>query len=304
MIYTFTLNPALDYYITLPQEIMCDEVNRGSNETYKAGGKGLNVSKVLSLLNIPSTAVCLLGGFTGQYIQSCYQDNKYIHLGPIQVNGPNRINVKANHGKHAFVINGQGPQADNNTKRALLDDVKHIQKDDYAIISGSMMKGLDSQFLIDLCTAIHQQSAKLVLDMEISDTELLQKCHPFLIKPNLYELQKLMHNPDITKQNAAAYAKQLHLENVLVSLGPDGALFVHKDDVYKMNQPDTVMVNKVGAGDAMLAAFIGKLAENKSIEEALQYAGAAGNATASMIQDITLQDIQYYLQFISVTRII
>ena len=69
MIYTFTLNPAIDYFLTIRNDLMVDEVNRGSDAIYKAGGKGLNVSKILSLLDIPSKAVALLGGFTGDFIR-------------------------------------------------------------------------------------------------------------------------------------------------------------------------------------------------------------------------------------------
>lgn len=99
MIYTITLNPAIDYFITLNETLLVDEVNRGSHEIYKAGGKGLNVSKILSVLNIPSKAIAVLGGFTGQYIQDSFSKDSNIEMIPIPVDGMNRINMKANYGE-------------------------------------------------------------------------------------------------------------------------------------------------------------------------------------------------------------
>ena len=78
MIYTLTLNPAIDYFITLNSSLMVDEVNRGSNDLFKAAGKGLNVSKVLSKMTIKSRAIALLGGFTGNYIKECFEKDENI----------------------------------------------------------------------------------------------------------------------------------------------------------------------------------------------------------------------------------
>ena len=109
MIYTITLNPAIDYFITLHETLLVDEVNRGNHEIYKAGGKGLNVSKILSVLNTPSKAIAVLGGFTGQYIEDSFAKDPNIEMIPIPVDGMNRINMKANYGKKALCINGSGP---------------------------------------------------------------------------------------------------------------------------------------------------------------------------------------------------
>ena len=97
MIYTLTLNPAIDYFLTINDQLMVDEVNRGSNAIFKAGGKGLNVSKILSLLNIKSKAVVLLGGFTGDFIRSEFEKDENIEILTVKVDGVNRINMKAHY---------------------------------------------------------------------------------------------------------------------------------------------------------------------------------------------------------------
>ena len=306
MIYTITLNPAIDYFITLNETLLVDEVNRGSHEIYKAGGKGLNVSKILSVLNIPSKAIAVLGGFTGQYIQDSFSKDPNIEMIPIPVDGMNRINMKANYGKKALCINGSGPDVNECTVQLLLDEIAKINADDIVIISGSMMHGFPEDFVVTLAQAVHQRNAKVVIDMEQITMEQLKECKPYLIKPNLYELQLLFENTEINESNIEEYlrkANALGIENILVSLGKDGAVLSNAQGIYKLEQPRTVLVNKVGAGDAMLASFIGKLSQGYAFEEALQWGGAAGNATASKLEDITLRDIEGYLLQMKVKKV-
>ena len=305
MIYTITLNPAIDYFITLYETLLVDEVNRGSHEIYKAGGKGLNVSKILSVMNIPSKAIAVLGGFTGQYIQDSFEEDPNIEMISIPVDGMNRINMKANYGKKALCINGSGPVANDCTVQLLLDEIAKINADDIVIISGSVMHGFPNDFVTVLAQAVHQRNAKVVVDMEQITMEQLKECRPYLIKPNLYEFQLLFENAEINESNIDEYlrkANSLGIENILVSLGKDGAALSNAQGIFKLDQPHTVLVNKVGAGDAMLASFIGKLSQGYSSEEALQWGGAAGNATASKIEDITMHDIEGYLPQMKVSK--
>lgn len=306
MIYTITLNPAIDYFITLHETLLVDEVNRGNHEIYKAGGKGLNVSKILSVLNIPSKAIAVLGGFTGQYIQDSFAKDPNIEMIPIPVDGMNRINMKANYGKKALCINGSGPVVNDCTVQLLLDEIAKISEDDVVVISGSMMHGFPDDFVTTLAQAVHQRNAKVVIDMEQITMEQLKECRPYLIKPNMYELQLLFENTEINESNIDEYLKkanEMGIENILVSLGKNGAVLSNAQGIFKLDQPRTVLVNKVGAGDAMLASFIGKLSQGSSSEEALQWGGAAGNATASKLEDITLRDIEGYLLQMEVKKV-
>ena len=305
MIYTITLNPAIDYFITLHETLLVDEVNRGNHEIYKAGGKGLNVSKILSVLNIPSKAIAVLGGFTGQYIEDSFAKDPNIEMIPIPVDGMNRINMKANYGKKALCINGSGPVVNNCTVQLLLDEIAKINADDIVVISGSMMHGFADDFVTALAQAVHQKNAKVVIDMEQITMEQLKECKPYLIKPNMYEFQLLMENDEINESNIDEYLKkanEMGIENILVSLGKDGAVLSNAQGIFKLDQPHTILVNKVGAGDAMLASFIGKLSQGSSSEEALQWGGAAGNAAASKIEDIIMRDIEGYLPQMKVLK--
>ena len=304
MILTVTLNAAIDKRYVV-DDFKVGEVNRVRECTYVPGGKGLNVSKILSVMNIPSKAIAVLGGFTGQYIQDSFAKDTNIEMIPIPVDGMNRINMKANYGKKALCINGSGPVANYCTVQLLLDEIAKINADDIVIISGSVMHGFPNDFVTVLAQAVHQRNAKVVVDMEQITMEQLKECRPYLIKPNLYEFQLLFENAEINESNIDEYlrkANSLGIENILVSLGKDGAALSNAQGIFKLDQPHTVLVNKVGAGDAMLASFIGKLSQGYSSEEALQWGGAAGNATASKIEDITMHDIEGYLPQMKVSK--
>ena len=303
MIYTFTLNPAIDYFLTIGSDLMVDEVNRGTDAIYKAGGKGLNVSRILSLLGIRSKAVALLGGFTGDFIRREIEKDKNIEVIAVEVDGVNRINMKAHYDRKALCINSDGPIVTQKNKEELWAIASMLTKDDIAILSGSMMKGLDEDFLIGFCDLVHDSGAQLVIDMESLTPELLRRCRPDLIKPNLYELRLLMDDPSITIDSAKGALAKLQedgIGRILLSLGRDGALLADAEGFLYLTQPDEVLVNKVGAGDAMLAGFIGMYSQSKDRELALRYAGACGNAVASQLEDITRETIESFLPFMNV----
>ncbi len=306
MIHTFTLNPAVDYYIKIGSDLMIDEVNRGSDALFKAGGKGLNVSKILSVLGIRSKAVALLGGFTGDFIRSEIGKDGNIELTEVRIEGNNRINVKAHHDDGALCINGEGPVITEKEKEKLFRVIDGLNEGDLALISGSMPKGMDEDDLIEMADRIHERNAKLVIDMEKVSLELLKRCRPDLIKPNLYELRLLMKDDSIDKKNAGSVLEHLRKEGIgaiLLSIGRDGALLADEEGLLRLIQPDTLLVNKVGAGDAMLGAFLGKLDETGDRELALKYAGAAGNAVASKLEDVTLADIMDQLALMKTERV-
>ena len=298
MIYTFTLNPSIDYFLKIKGDPVINEVNRGTDTVFKAGGKGLNVSKILSVLGIPSKAVVLLGGFTGAFIRSECEKDENIELISVEVKGINRINTKAHFGNRALCINGEGPEADDETKKKLLEVLDLLTEQDVAVISGSMMRGFSEEDLVSMSDWIHAKKAKLVIDMEKVSLETLKRCCPDLIKPNLYELQLLLKDSSIDAENAEDSLLKLRNEgigSILLSLGKDGAILADEKGFLYLRHPHTDLVNKVGAGDAMLAGYIGVLEKTKDRELALRYAGAAGNATASQLEDIGKETVLNFL---------
>lgn len=303
MIITVTLNPCIDYYIHVNAPLMEDEVNRGSEEQFKAAGKGLNVSRLLSELGIPSTAIAVLGGFTGKYIEQCFASDPLIRLAPVKVNGVNRINMKAwMDESKALCINGEGPEADNVTKSVVLSQLHRTMPNDWVLLSGSMMKGFDDDFLKEAAETVHAHGGNVVFDMEQASIEVMKQCHPELIKPNLYEYNKLLGRDDITAANLGEHlAETARIAKFrLISCGKDGAVLATPEGDFWMDQPHDEMVNKAGAGDAMLAAFVGSIAKGRTLCESLLWAGAAGNAAASTLDQVTETLVESYLEHIRV----
>jgi len=298
MIYTFTLNPSVDHFLKVDSDPMIDEVNRGTDSLFKAGGKGLNVSKVLSVLGIRSRAVALLGGFTGDFIRNEFEKDVNIELIEVKVDGINRINMKAHFRNRALCINAEGPEVTEETKKRLFEVLNEIKAGDTAVLSGSMMRGLSDEDLVMMAERIREKEAKLVIDMEKVSLSVLKRCRPDLIKPNLYELRILLNDLSIDKENAEEALSGLRKEgikSVLLSLGKDGAILMEEGEFLYLEHPNTDLVNKVGAGDAMLAGYLGILEKTGDRELALRYAGASGNAAASQIEDITEETVLSFL---------
>lgn len=307
MIVTITLNPCIDYYIKVEEPLRKEEVNRGTQEKYKAAGKGLNVSRALSALGIPSTAVAVLGGFTGKFIEQAFDEDPLIHLSTVPVEGCNRINMKAwTEQGGSLCINGEGPTADEATLSIALSKLRRLMPHDCVLISGSMMKGMDDSLLKKIADGVHEMHAELVIDMEQLSESLIHACRPSLIKPNLYEYGKLIGRDDLTVDSlpdAIGLGLAMGTERILVSCGKEGAMFASAEGIYRMDQPHDVLVNKAGAGDAMLAAFVGMKDKGLSDPECLQWAGAAGNAAASTFDPISMDLVSSFYPRIHVEKI-
>ncbi len=306
MIYTVTLNPAVDYFMEIGGELMSEEVNRGRNEIFKAAGKGLNVSRDLSIMNIRSRALAVLGGFTGAFIEEEFSAFRAIELIRIPISGNNRVNVKLHRNGELIAVNGEGPFADETVRENVMRALSGTTFRDTCVISGSLMRGFDEEFVIGLCRQLHEKGTSVVLDMEKLSLSALQACRPDLIKPNLYELGLLLSLSEEEKEDPVrclAKAYDMGLKNILLSMGKHGALLMLDGRKYRMSHPDTELVNRVGAGDAMLAAYIGKRSEGVSPEDALRWAGAMANAVGSTMDDATMDDVMMLFDNMTVTSV-
>lgn len=305
MIYTITLNPSIDYYVVVNESLMMTEVNRATNEQLKAGGKGINVSMLLSTLNIPSRAIALVGSFSRQFIREQVGQYQLIDLLEVPIEGMNRINLKISHNDEVLSINGKGSVASQESKREVLNGLKELNRNDWVMVCGSMMEGMGEEFLLEIADTVHTHGAKLVIDMESLTLDLLAQCKPTLIKPNFYEFGLLINRNDLTAGDIDFQVNQVldtGVELVLISLGKDGAILATNEYRYHMKQPVTDGVNKVGTGDAMLAAFVGKLSQGGSYEEALAWGGASGSARALTIEAVSAVKIKESLKSIEVSK--
>lgn len=304
MFYTMTLNPALDYNMTL-NEFAPERVNRSVKEEMIPGGKGLMVSRMLKNLGIESTAFGLVAGFTGTELTRIVHElgirTSFVSL----PTGTTRINVKLWGGLEGE-INARGPECDEKSLQALYEKLAILTKADTLVLSGSVPATLPKDAYVEMMKHVKDKGPRIAVD---ATGELLRSTlsyRPFLIKPNHHELGELFGVTLREKQDVALYAKRLRDEgagNVLVSMAGDGAVLAAEDNsVWFGEAPQGTVVNTVGSGDSMLAGFLAGYEVTHSVEQAFKTGIASGSASAFSAELGTKEEVEALLQQIQVKR--
>ena len=301
MIYTVTFNPAIDY-IAEVNSINKEKINRAISEKVLAGGKGINVSVVLKNLGIESIAFGFAAGFTGTEIKR-QLENHGISTDFVYLEDKfSRINVKliskiAGVVSSETAINGEGPKISDKEIEELMKKIDKIKKGDFLVLAGSVSRKMKDDIYEKICTRIENKNIKIVADATGKLLVNVLKHKPFLIKPNKEELEEIFEEKINTNEEIIMYAKRLQemgAENVLISLGGDGAVLVTKDkSVLYLKAPKGRVVNSVGAGDSMVAGFLAGLLTYDDYEKAFKMGIAAGSASTFSENLATKDEILY-----------
>lgn len=294
MIYTVTLNPSLDY-IAECKDFTLGTTNRTSSEIIYPGGKGINVSIVLSNLGDRTTALGFLAGFTGEHIDSLIKDMG-ISSRMIRLNeGMSRINLKLK-SKEETELNGMGPKISIIDIARLYQKLESITEDDILVLAGSIPPSVSEGLYSDIMERLKEKKIKIVVD---ATKDLLMNVldkKPFLIKPNIHELGELFNVKLDSADEALPYAlklKEMGAVNVIISMGKDGAMMVDEyGKSYTMNSPEGKLVNSVGAGDSLVAGFLHKYLETGNYEEAFRYGVCTGSASAFSSALATKEEVE------------
>lgn len=281
MIYTVTLNPALDYVIQV-DHFQAGQINRTKEEHMYYGGKGINVSNILAELGYTSTALGFVAGFTGEELEHGLQKMS-VHTDFVHVEkGRTRINVKMKSDKETE-INGMGPQVTALDFSRLLAKVSQLKGGDLIILSGNIPQTMDANSYHRILEAI-MANVDIVVDAEKDLLLKILSFHPFLIKPNNIELGDMFHVSLKKEEDIIFYARKLQTmgaRNVLVSMAGDGSILVDESgEVHKLGVGKGTVVNSVGAGDSMVAGFIAGYLDKKDYAYAQKLGTACGSATA------------------------
>ncbi|WP_035052640.1 1-phosphofructokinase [Carnobacterium pleistocenium] len=303
MIYTVTLNPSIDYIVQVPS-VQLGALNRMNKDLKLPGGKGINVSRVLNRLNQPSTALGFLGGFTGNFI-SDWLEKEGVHTQFVSIEGDTRINVKLKSDTETE-LNAQGPAITKAEANQLMDQIESLTAEDIIILSGNKPPSLSENFYQELITKVVSKQANFVIDT--AGTELLNALahKPLLVKPNHHELADLFGVEIGSVEESIPYGKKLlalGAKHALVSMAGDGALFFTGEKVYRAVVPKGIVKNSVGAGDSMVAGFIGELVDTKDPLRAFKKSVATGSATAFSDDLATRSEIEALLKEVIVTEI-
>lgn len=283
MIYTLTLNPAIDHIVRL-DKVDAGETNRMLEESISAGGKGINVSKILKNLGERSIVLGYIAGFTGHEVERILREDNKILSDFIDVKkGFTRINTKIKADVETE-INGPGLPITAEDKEALLVKLAEVKEEDYLFLAGSIPASLGEGFYAEIMELLSEKKVAIAVDTTGEALKLTLPYHPYLIKPNVRELEDFF-KVEITDHSAIEkYSRELQLlgaKNIIVSMGGDGAYFLSEDgQSYFLAAPTGKVIDTVGSGDSMVAGFMYAIKNSFSPLDAFKFSVSCGSATA------------------------
>ncbi|WP_226677197.1 1-phosphofructokinase [Rossellomorea aquimaris] len=303
MIYTLTLNPSVDYIMEL-ESFQKGGLNRSSMESAFPGGKGINVSRVLNILNVSSVALGFAGGFTGEYIKQ-FLSKDDIRTDFVEVEEASRINVKVK-ADDETEINGRGPSITEDHIGQLFDRISSLSGDDMVVLAGSIPGSVPKTFYQEIAAQCQKQGTRVVIDAEKNLIQPVLDLKPFLIKPNHHELGEMFDTEIGTIEEAVHYGKKLKeygVENVMVSMAEKGAILLTGDEAYYSSVPKGELKSSVGAGDSTVAGFLAGLSRGWSVEESFRLGTSAGSATAYSIGLCSKDKVESLFEEIQITKL-
>lgn len=281
MIYTVTLNPALDYFMNY-EELALGEVNRTGKTQVSAGGKGIMESRMLSLIGAKSKALGFLGGFSGQYIKDFLSENQ-IDSDFTEIEDLTRINVKLKSQENETSLDAAGPKLQESEINHFLEKFDHLKEDDIVVFAGTIPKSLGEDFYERLIAKVQKQKATFVMDVDGQKLLDSLPAHPLLIKPNREELEAIFETSFKNNEQIIPYGQKLlemGAQNVIVSMAGDGALLFTNEKVYFAQGIKGELKNSIGAGDSTVAGFLAEYSQSKDPLLAFRQAIACGTSKA------------------------
>ena len=303
MIYTVTLNPSIDYIVRL-DKVLIGSVNRMDSDDKFAGGKGINVSRVLKRLGIENTATGFIGGFTGKFITDTLKEEG-ISSHFVEVEQDTRINVKIKADAETE-INGPGPEISNQKLEELEKFLSSLTSEDTVVFAGSSPKNLGNVVYKKLIGITRKTGAQVVCDFEGQTLLDSLEFEPLLVKPNNHELGDIFGVKLESLDQIESYARQIldkGAQHVIISMAGDGALLVTRDGAYFAKPIKGNVKNSVGAGDSMVAGFTGEFVRSGDVIQAFKWGVACGTATTFSDELATADYIKEIYEKVEVEKI-
>jgi 6-phosphofructokinase 2 len=282
MIATVTLNPSLDKTVTV-EELVVDEANRWTSLRRDAGGKGINVSRVIHELGGETIAYGFIGGFDGETLKHLLrQQGVPFDLTSIKREIRSNFIITDLKTCRQTRIDAPGPHISKNELRKLIDKITRMKiKPDFLVLAGSVPPGVPADIYRQLIEKAKESGIKTVLDSDNTWLKEGIKAKPNVIKPNVHEAEEL-RELKLKDERAIIEAVQAlvskGIEVATISRGKDGLIVATKEKVLKLTSPQVEVRSTVGAGDSAIAGLVLKLSQGVGIEEASKWAAAAGTA--------------------------
>jgi tagatose 6-phosphate kinase len=283
MILTITLNPAIDSSYQI-DSLEVDTVMRCDNYDKTAGGKGLNVSRILKKLDMEINATGFVGGKNGEYFLELLEkdgvESEFVSIG-----GNTRICIAiiGKDGTQTEILE-TGPTINRNEEEIFLERyLKLVKNVDLVCASGSLPKGLAKDFYEKLARLSNESGTPFLLDSSGESLKNGIKGKPYLIKPNIDELRDFAGQDIESESEIVSVARNIiatGVKYVVISMGKDGAILVTEKRVYRGSAPNIEAVNPVGSGDSMMGGFCKAIHDEMSECEILKLGIACGTANA------------------------
>lgn len=307
MIYTCTLNPAIDLFIET-DHLKPEVVNRTNSYDIQPNGKGVNVSFIMKHLGVNNTAWGVGGGFTSNFIEESLQA-KGVPTDFTHIEGISRINVftRVVDTDTEYKEVNNGPEVSADKVNEFLNKVATLTNADKLVVSGSFSRGIPAEIIVKIAQMAEKQGFDLVIDTSYPEVVDAISHKPFLIKPNDEELLSWFDQPrtdDI--QVLIKYSQELlkkGAQNILLSIGAKGALFVNEKHVLFGNAPKIKVVNTACSGDTMLGTFLAGMEQKLPLETNLQRSIAAASSTAASAGLTDFSDVDELMKQIQVKQL-
>jgi len=310
MIITVTLNPALDKTIIL-ETLKVGNVNRIHQIREDAGGKGINVSKMIRNLEGETLATGFLGGQTGEFIRT--QLNRMgIQHDFVEVGGNTRTNFKIVDTRNQSYtdINGCGEILTKSVLEQLENKMNsYMTESELMVFSGSIPKNVEKNIYAGWITKAKQRGVKTILD---ADGELLREgitAGPYMIKPNIHELEMYL-NKKLNGVNEVVQAARQLLDYgigiIAVSMGEQGSIFVTGEKVIFAEALKVDVKSTVGAGDSMVGALAYAFSKHMTLEDGIRLAVAAASASISNegTEMGSLEQVNYWKENVKIKSVV
>jgi len=280
-IITLTVNPALDKS-THFKGLVAEQKIRCSEPRFDAGGGGINVSKAISRLNGNSFALFTSGGPLGKMLEELVTKEAIdFQAIPIQTWTRESFVAVDDNTNSQYRFGFTGGELTKDEEKAILTATESL-KSKFLVASGSLNEGLSSDFYQKIAEIAKKSNSKLIVDTSGEALKKVLETGAYLIKPNVGELAKLIGVERLEMEEVDEAAKTIitkgGAEIVVVSLGPQGAVLVTKDNFEYVPAPNVAKKSTVGAGDSMVGGMVWALSQNKSLKDVIRWGVACGSA--------------------------
>lgn len=305
MIYTLTTNPAIDMNIC-SNGLAAKKVNRTFDAVYTPNGKGLNVSFTMKHFGLESCIMGFFGGFSGKYIVEGAQE-KGVRVLPVWGEDVTRINIFLNDGQTEYKLVNEGAFVDRRQQDRMLELIADAQDMEYLSISGSLPRGISTDFYDELLQLCAKRHIEAILDISSPKLAELLAYKPLLIKPNDEEARNIFGLQLSDEADIVSAMRKLHelgARNILLTLGERGAYFSNGEHIYYASPKPVKLLSSACAGDAALGAFLSAwLPDSADVEAALKKMAATGANVAESNALGDFANVEAYIKEINIRRI-